>query len=86
MKHDIQLEKIDVLLAAISYHAIYDETNILNQFIGKARTYIKIMIAERDADNEAPKFAKTYCSQCGGEFGPGDSGYSHCEDHMKGDE
>lgn len=28
-----------------------------------------------------PKFAKTFCSQCGGEFGPGDSGYSHCIDH-----
>lgn len=27
------------------------------------------------------KFAKTYCSQCGGEFGPGDSGFSHCENH-----
>lgn len=29
----------------------------------------------------APRFDKTYCSQCGGEFGPGDQGYSHCEDH-----
>ena len=27
------------------------------------------------------KFEKTYCSQCGAEFGPGDSGYSHCKDH-----
>jgi hypothetical protein len=26
-------------------------------------------------------FAKTYCSQCGGEFGPGESGFSHCSDH-----
>jgi hypothetical protein len=24
---------------------------------------------------------KTYCSQCGGEFGPGTSGYSHCDQH-----
>lgn len=29
----------------------------------------------------APRFDKTYCSQCGGEFGPGDQGYSHCKDH-----
>lgn len=29
----------------------------------------------------APKFTTTFCSQCGGEFGPGDSGYSHCVDH-----
>lgn len=29
------------------------------------------------------RFENTYCSQCGGEFGPGDSGYSHCADHRK---
>ena len=27
------------------------------------------------------RFPQTYCSQCGGEFGPGDSGFSHCSDH-----
>lgn len=31
----------------------------------------------------ALRFQKTYCSQCGGEFGPGDHGYSHCEDHSQ---
>ena len=30
--------------------------------------------------NEA-KFENVSCSQCGKEFGPGDSGYSHCSDH-----
>lgn len=30
------------------------------------------------------KFASTHCSQCGGEFGPGDHGYSHCDDHRRG--
>lgn len=29
----------------------------------------------------APRFLSTYCSQCGGEFGPGDSGYSNCYQH-----
>lgn len=28
-----------------------------------------------------PRFDKTYCSSCHGEFGPGDHGYSHCESH-----
>jgi hypothetical protein len=28
-----------------------------------------------------PRFADTSCSQCGGSFGPGDHGYSHCKDH-----
>jgi hypothetical protein len=27
------------------------------------------------------KFPQTSCSQCGEDFGPGDSGYSHCRDH-----
>ncbi len=27
------------------------------------------------------RFKITYCSQCGGEFGPGDGGYSQCSDH-----
>ena len=27
------------------------------------------------------KFSKTFCSQCGGEFGPRNSGFSHCADH-----
>lgn len=29
----------------------------------------------------APKFKETFCSQCGGAFGPGDSGFSHCDQH-----
>lgn len=32
-------------------------------------------------DQHAPRFPMTYCSQCGAEQGPGDSGVSHCEDH-----
>jgi len=28
-----------------------------------------------------PKFQETSCSQCGHTFGPGDSGYSHCDQH-----
>ena len=30
-----------------------------------------------------PKFAETWCSQCGAGFGPGDHGYSHCKDHRR---
>lgn len=29
-----------------------------------------------------PRFAQTYCSQCGGEFGPGNSGFSDCSEHQ----
>jgi len=27
------------------------------------------------------RFAQTFCSQCGAEQGPGNSGVSHCTDH-----
>lgn len=27
------------------------------------------------------RFDETFCSQCGGAFGPGDNGYSHCDQH-----
>jgi hypothetical protein len=28
------------------------------------------------------RFPSTYCSQCGGKFGPGNEGFSHCSDHQ----
>jgi hypothetical protein len=28
-----------------------------------------------------PRFPETFCSACGGAFGPGDSGFSHCDEH-----
>ncbi|TIT90357.1 MAG: hypothetical protein E5W41_00060 [Mesorhizobium sp.] len=31
-------------------------------------------------EQRAPKFPATFCSQCGRGFGPGDHGFSHCED------
>ena len=27
------------------------------------------------------RFDRTYCSQCGAEYGSGDSGFSHCDQH-----
>lgn len=31
-----------------------------------------------------PRFANVSCSQCGKEFGPGEHGFSSCEDHAPG--
>lgn len=28
-----------------------------------------------------PRYANVSCSNCGREFGPGDHGFSHCENH-----
>lgn len=30
----------------------------------------------------SPRYTNVQCSQCGGEFGPGDHGFSHCENHV----
>jgi len=37
--------------------------------------------AVMDAVAADRKFKATYCSQCGQAFGPGDNGFSHCENH-----
>lgn len=29
------------------------------------------------------KFDNVFCSQCGMDFGPGNHGFSHCEDHKQ---
>ena len=29
----------------------------------------------------SPRFQNVSCSNCGRDFGPGDSGFSHCENH-----
>lgn len=39
--------------------------------------------AERDALLESPRFAETFCSQCGDSLGPGECGVSHCRDHQQ---
>lgn len=43
------------------------------------RAQLVVMTAERD--DLKRRFPNTFCSQCGGEFGPGDHGFSHCENH-----
>jgi hypothetical protein len=36
---------------------------------------------ENSKSRKKPRFDNTFCSQGGGEFGPGDNGFSHCENH-----
>lgn len=33
--------------------------------------------------SQRPRFPQTWCSQCGEEQGPGDHGFSHCQDHRR---
>ena len=49
--------------------------------------YAKQVLAQQGEsprfETKSPRFDNTYCSQCGSEFGPGDHGYSHCNDHRR---
>lgn len=38
---------------------------------------------EEDRPVKAPRFPRVYCSQCGQEFGPGNEGFSSCQDHRE---
>lgn len=42
---------------------------------------LKLAVANNPADIPRYKYGETFCSQCGGEFGPGNKGFSHCENH-----
>lgn len=41
----------------------------------------RILAKYPESESTSPRFPYTECSQCGGRFGPGDHGYSHCESH-----
>lgn len=51
--------------------------------VGKGETWREAVddAAARIAEENGFKFMKTFCSHCGGEFGPGNHGFSRCEDH-----
>lgn len=38
-------------------------------------------MARETAQPKQPRFLNVGCSHCGGAFGPGDAGFSHCVDH-----
>lgn len=42
---------------------------------------ILLEVVEECATAKKPKYEEVWCSSCGESQGPGDCGYSHCEDH-----
>ncbi|MDN7658469.1 hypothetical protein [Burkholderia cenocepacia] len=38
--------------------------------------------AEHSLDSDRPRFATTLCSACGQKFGPGNAGFSSCNEHF----
>lgn len=68
----------DALRAARHYiNGTRDDSGNKRECLGK----IDAALASPPATPPKPRFLETFCSQCGGKFGPGDSGYSHCVDH-----
>jgi hypothetical protein len=65
-----QLKLIRDLIADDSYASTF-------QTMGQYRTSLL-----KNADALVRRFAMTYCSQCGNELGPGNSGVSHCDEHV----
>lgn len=43
--------------------------------------FIRAPFVRTQPNESEPRFQETFCSQCGGKFGPGDSGFSHCDQH-----
>ncbi len=43
---------------------------------------IKRRVADADLAGAAPRFDNVGCSECGRGFGPGNTGFSHCADHI----
>ncbi len=47
-------------------------------------TYKHVICPEGEGVKAIPRFPKTFCSQCGSEFGPGNEGFSSCSQHQEG--
>lgn len=74
-------EVISLLAEAILRPAVCREE------LKRALSHLSVaLVAAHELDPEdeiepSPRFANVSCSHCGCSFGPGDSGFSHCEDH-----
>ncbi len=81
------LEAAEKYLAALQTASMWMSEDISRY--RRARINAEIRKAEADEYRLRMKldgpfgftFQRTFCSNCGGEFGPNDHGYSHCENH-----
>jgi hypothetical protein len=81
------LEAAEKYLAALQTASMWMSEDISRY--RRARINAEIRKAEADEYRLRMKvrgpsaftFPRTFCSNCGGEFGPNDHGYSHCYNH-----
>ncbi|KGS34466.1 hypothetical protein X962_2022 [Burkholderia pseudomallei MSHR7343] len=74
-------EQIAVLDAALRRGYIEDVYEVWNVCQDVLQAEIARRIAAADLAAVSPRHAMTYCSACGAELGPGNTGVSHCSDH-----
>ncbi|WP_230461098.1 hypothetical protein [Burkholderia ubonensis] len=75
-------EQIAVLDAALRRGRIEDMYEVWNICKDALAEEIKQRIADADLAAAGLRFPRTYCSQCGQCFGPGNEGFSLCRDHI----
>lgn len=75
-------EQIAVLDAALRRGYIEDVYEVWNVCKDVLTAEIKRRIADADLAGAAPRFDNVGCSECGRGFGPGNTGFSHCADHI----
>ena len=71
------LEAVEIAKKEIFSHEPDEYETGWNSGIFSAATAIR----QAAEDTNQPKFQETFCSNCGKGFGPGDHGFSHCENH-----
>ncbi|RQT08925.1 hypothetical protein [Burkholderia contaminans] len=74
-------DQIAVIDAALRRGFIEDVYEVWNVCQDVLKAEIARRIASADLAAVAPRFARTTCSACGAELGPGNAGVSHCTDH-----
>ncbi|WP_438332885.1 hypothetical protein [Burkholderia pseudomallei] len=75
-------EQIAVLDAALRRGRIEDVYEVWNVCKDVLTAEIKRRVADADLAGAAPRFDNVGCSECGRGFGPGNTGFSHCADHI----
>lgn len=71
-----QLSNYQALMTAL-YDALGIEANEASVL-----ERVREVIAQVAGMRKQPRFENVSCSNCGQDFGPGDHGFSHCEDHQ----
>lgn len=83
-----QRDSLMEILARVRYMADCHEPNeeTLAKIYDQTTEAESIQNASKGGEKE-PRFENVGCSQCGRSFGPGDHGFSHCENHagLKGE-